>query len=238
MTASENLQIQTATPLDSAACRPLASTIGALMGAAIAIKALSFTPAFATSVGGVAAPVWLRIGLISLAIGLDVLALAIGIGVTGVPWNIRIRVGAAFAGAEIGMQLLGIGVGTGAGHLVGELAAYCGFAVLALIGVYMLYESLAATEELNGMATSGWGLVAASASISMDSLGVGFSLPSLGVPLVPLFATVAVTTVAFTLTGLAFGNALGRRYRTGAERGCGIVLIVLALLFTLQHIAH
>jgi putative Mn2+ efflux pump MntP len=180
----------------------------------------------------------LRLGLIAFGIGLDVLALAIGIGVTGVPWSIRLRVGAAFAGAEIGMQLLGVAIGTGAGHLVGAVAAYTGFALLALIGAFMLRESFGKHEAMSLKATSGWGLVAASGSISLDSLGVGFSLPSLGVPLVPLLATVAVTTVAFTLTGLAFGSALGERYRARAEGGCGIVLIVLAVLFTIQRAAH
>jgi hypothetical protein len=68
--------------------------------------------------------------------------------------------------------------------------------------------------------------------------GFGFSLPSLGVPLIPLFVTVACSTVAFTLTGLAFGNALGNRYRLGAEHACGLILIVLALLFTLQHVRN
>ena len=53
----------------------------------------------------------------------------------------------------------------------------------------------------------------------------------------PLLATVAVTTITFSLAGLAFGEALGARYRTAAERGCAIVLIVLAVLFTLQHAA-
>ena len=154
---------------------------------------------------------------------------------TGIPWNLRFRVGAAFAGAEIGMQLLGVAIGTGAGHYAGDIAAYVGFGALALIGVVMLRESFGEHETLSLDATAGWGLVVASASISLDSLGVGFSLPSLSVPLLPLFVTVAFSTVAFTLTGLAFGNALGNRYRSGAERGCGLVLIGLAILFTLQH---
>jgi putative Mn2+ efflux pump MntP len=212
--------------------------VGAFMAVLIVVKALCDSPASASALTNVLAPTALRIALIAIAIGLDVLALAIGIGVTGVPWNVRFRVGAAFAAAEIGMQLLGVAIGTGAGHLVGDVAAYVGFAALALIGVLMLRESFGEHDPLSLDATTGWGLVVASASISLDSLGVGFSLPSLGVPLVPLFATVAVTTVAFTLTGLAFGNALGERYRTGAERGCGIVLIVLAVVFTLQHVHH
>jgi putative Mn2+ efflux pump MntP len=206
------------------------------MGVAIVANAVAMSPALAQTLSRVAGPVALRIGLIAFGIGLDVLALAIGIGISGVPWNVRFRVGAAFAAAEIGMQLLGIAIGTGAGHIVGDVAAYLGFGLLAFIGVYMLKESFGEHGPMSLKATSGWGLVAASASISLDSLGVGFSLPSLGVPLIPLFVTVACSTVAFTLTGLAFGNALGNRYRLGAERGCGLILIVLAILFTLQHV--
>jgi hypothetical protein len=46
----------------------------------------------------------------------------------------------------------------------------------------------------------------------LDSLGVGFSLPSLQVPLVPLISSVAATTVIFTLAGLRFGEILGERF--------------------------
>lgn len=179
-----------------------------------------------------------RTGGIALAVGLDVLALSTGIGVLGVPWNVRLRVGAAFAAAEIVMQVVGAGIGAGAGHLAGEIAAYAGFAILALIGIWIFRESLGEDHGLSDKATSGFGLVAASASISLDSLGVGFSLPALHVPLVPLIATVAVTTVVFTFAGLRFGEILGERFKKNAERGAGAILVALAILFTLQHAAH
>jgi putative Mn2+ efflux pump MntP len=67
---------------------------------------------------------------------------------------------------------------------------------------------------------------------------VGFSLPALHVPLVSLISTVAVTTVVFTFAGLRFGEILGERFKKNAERGAGIVLVSLALIFTLQHLAH
>jgi manganese efflux pump family protein len=181
---------------------------------------------------------YLRTGGIALAVGLDVLALSTGIGVLGVPWNVRFRVGVAFAAAEIVMQLAGAAVGTGAGHLVGEVAAYCGFVILALIGVWIFRESLGEDHGLTDKATSGFGLLAASASISLDSLGVGFSLPALQVPLAPLIGTVAVTTVVFTFAGLRFGEILGNRFKKNAERGAGVVLVALAILFTLHHVAH
>jgi putative Mn2+ efflux pump MntP len=211
---------------------------GAAIAVAIVVRALSLSPALAAAhFVPFSAPPAVRIGAIAFAVGLDVLALAIGIGVMGVPWKARIRVGAAFASAEIAMLLTGVAIGAGAGRLIGDVAAYLGFALLALIGALMLRGSFGDHEPMSLKATSGWGLLVASASISMDSLGVGFSLPGLGLPLMPLLATVAVTTITFSLAGLAFGQALGARYRTAAERGCAIVLIALAVLFTLQHVA-
>ncbi len=172
---------------------------------------------------------------IAFAVGLDVLALSIAVGIMQLPWGSRIRLGIAFSGAEVVMQIAGYAIGTGAGRVVGTIADYVGFAVLASVGVFVVRESYA-TEDSPLKVDSGWGLVAACASISLDSLGIGVSLPGVPLPLLPLLATVAVSTIIFTTVGLAFGAQLGERYKQLAERVAGIVLIVLAVLFTTQHI--
>jgi putative Mn2+ efflux pump MntP len=208
------------------------------MGIAVAASALALLPALAADSLPFVGSTGMRTGGVALAVGLDVLALSTGIGVLGIPWGARWRVGAAFAGAEILMQVVGALVGEGLGHVAGKIAAYAGFIVLALIGLWIFRESSGHDKALSAKATSGWGLLMASASISLDSLGVGFSLPSLQVPLVPLISSVAATTVIFTLAGLRFGEILGERFRKNAERGAGFVLVTLAVLFTLQHMAH
>lgn len=180
----------------------------------------------------------LRTGGIALAVGLDVLALSTGIGVLGVPWNVRLRVGAAFASAEIAMQILGAAIGAGAGRIAGDVAAYVGFVLLAAIGGWIFWASFREDADLSEKATSGLGLCLASASISLDSLGVGFTLPALRVPLVPLVGTVAITTLVFTFAGLRFGELLGKRFKQRAERAAGTVLVALAILFALEHVAR
>jgi putative Mn2+ efflux pump MntP len=47
---------------------------------------------------------------------------------------------------------------------------------------------------------------------------------------------VGVSTIIFTTVGLTFGAQLGNRYKQLAERVAGIVLVVLAVLFTAQHL--
>jgi len=188
-----------------------------------------------TGSGATTAVVALKILGIALAVGLDVLALSIAVGIMQVPWSSRIRLGLSFSGAEVLMQIIGYGIGTGAGKVLGTIADYAGFAVLAGVGCFIVKESFE-TEESSFKVDSGWGLVAACASISLDSLGIGVSLPGVPLPLVPLLGTVAISTILFTAVGLAFGSRLGQKYRHLAERIAGIVLVVLAVFFTAQHV--
>ena len=175
-----------------------------------------------------------RILGVALAIGLDVLALSTAIGIKEPPWPQRLRLGLAFSTAEIVMQIIGLSLGAGLGRIVGTLATWIGLVVLAGIGAWILREGFTEGGEHNFDVKTLGGLLLASLSISLDSLGLGFALPSLHLPLVQLFSTVAISTVIFTLAGLAFGAALGHRFEKNAEKGAGIVLILLAMLFAFE----
>ena len=180
--------------------------------------------------------VFLRVLAVAFAVGLDVFAVSIGVGVAQLALDSSLRVGFAFAGSEIAMQAIGYELGTGAGHLLGEVAAYAGFTLLAVIGVVMIRASLRHPSEEKFDATRGAGLLITSLSISLDSLGVGIALPAVSIPLLPLLITVSITTTFFTLIGLAFGARLGERYERGAERTAGTMLVVLAALFAIERL--
>ncbi|MBV8454488.1 MAG: manganese efflux pump [Deltaproteobacteria bacterium] len=173
---------------------------------------------------------------VALAVGLDVLAVSVGVGVTQIALKARYRLGLAFASSEIIMQVVGYGLGTGAGRILGEVASYIGFALLALVGAFMIRDSLRQASEGEFEATRGVGLLITSLSISLDSLGVGVALPATAIPLLPLLIMLSVTTTVFTFIGLAFGSRLGARYERGAERLAGIILVVLAVLFTAERL--
>ncbi|HUN28396.1 MAG TPA: manganese efflux pump [Alphaproteobacteria bacterium] len=173
----------------------------------------------------------IRILGVALAIGLDVLALSTAIGLREPPWRERLRVGLAFSAAEVAMQIAGLGLGTGFGRIVGTIATWIGLLVLAGIGAWILREGFSRDSEREFNVTTIHGLLLASLSISLDSLGVGFALPALHLPLIPLLTTVAISTVCFTLAGLAFGATLGHAFGKNAEKVAGIVLMLLAAFF-------
>jgi len=181
-------------------------------------------------------PVAAKILGIAFAVGLDVLALSIAVGVMRVNWPARIKLGTAFCAAEVLMQVIGYSIGTGAGRVVGTVAIYAGFAILAGIGAFIFYESFERRMP-RFEPDSPVALLLASLSVSLDSLGIGMSLPGVPLPLLPLLATVAVSTIIFTAVGLGFGERLGRRYKRIAQRAAGVVLVALAILFTVQHLA-
>jgi putative Mn2+ efflux pump MntP len=173
---------------------------------------------------------------VALAVGLDVLAVSVGVGVAQLGRDASLRLGLAFASAEITMQVLGYALGAGAGKVLGEIGAYAGFALLALVGILMIRSSLHSAAGGEFEATHGVGLLMTSLSISLDSLGVGVALPGVPIPLLPLLLIVSMTTTAFTFIGLAFGARLGERYERRAERAAGIMLVALAALFTTERL--
>jgi len=174
---------------------------------------------------------------VALAVGLDVLAVSVGVAVARLARDASFKLGLAFASSEITMQVLGYEIGAGAGRVPGELSAYAGFALLALVGALMIRNSLRNTLEAEFKATHGLGLLVTSLSISLDSLGVGVALPAVGIPLLPLLIIISITTPIFTFIGLAFGARLGERYERRADRAAGTMLVILAALFMGEHLA-
>jgi putative Mn2+ efflux pump MntP len=173
----------------------------------------------------------LRVALVAISLALDVFAVSIGVGMRGVANADKIRIGLAFAAAEVGMNLVGAGIGAAAGRAIGSVAAYLGFAALVAVGIYMIIESLRAGDEQGFDLSRGWGLLAASLSISLDSLGIGFSIVYIGVPLVVTLSAIAVASLTSTGLGLAFGKRFGATVGERAGLFAGIVLIATGALF-------
>ena len=173
-----------------------------------------------------------KILFVALSLGLDVFAVSVGVGMKGSDIAVKLRIGAAFAFAEVTMTVFGVLLGHAAGRLLGDAAGYLGFAALVGVGVYMIYEALHGTEEGGGFDLSrGFGLVLGALSISLDSLGIGFSILYIGVPLGVSLVFIGVASVISTTLGLALGKRLGVIAEEKAALAAGIVLVLTGLAF-------
>ncbi len=178
-----------------------------------------------------------RILLVAFSLGLDVLAVSVGIGMREIGAGMKFRIGAAFAAAEVGMTALGAGLGHLIGHLIGESAAYLGFVALIVVGAYMIVETIHETESGFDL-SRGWGLFWAALSISLDSLGIGFSIMYIGVPFGLSLVVIAGASMLCCGTGLTFGRLLGRRAEEWSGTAAGVVLILTGLTFAALRYFH
>lgn len=180
-----------------------------------------------------------KVLVVALSLGLDVFAVSVGVGMRGTERRVKIRIGVAFTVAELSMTLLGAGIGRLAGSLIGDAAGYLGFAALVGVGAYMIYEGMRGTEEGGGFDLSrGWGLVLGALSISLDSLGIGFSILYIGVPLQISLICIAFTSVISTTLGLALGKRLGLIAEEFAALAAGVVLVLTGLAFAALKYFH
>jgi manganese efflux pump family protein len=173
-----------------------------------------------------------KILFVALSLGLDVFAVSVGVGMKGADRFVKLRIGLAFATAEVTMTIVGVLLGQTAGKLFGDAAGYIGFAALVGVGAYMIYEALHGTEEGGGFDLSrGWGLMLGAISISLDSLGIGFSILYIGVPLGVSLVFIGVASLLSTALGLALGKRLGIVAEETAALWAGIVLVITGLAF-------
>jgi len=172
-----------------------------------------------------------KVAVVAFSLGLDVFAVSVGVGMRGASRGTRWRIGIAFAVAEMTMTLLGAALGAIAGRLLGDVAGYVGFAALVGVGAYMVIAAVRESESGGIDFSSGWGLFLGALSISLDSLGIGFSILYIGVPLAVSLAFIGVAAATSTALGLTLGRALGSRVEEGAELWAGIILILTGLGF-------
>jgi len=182
---------------------------------------------------------FVKVLIVAVALALDVFAVSVGVGVRGIPRGLKIRIGITFACAEVGMNLLGAGLGVVAGHLVGDYAGYLGFAALFGLGVYMVRESrtdLASAERLD--LSTGRGLGIAALAISLDSLGIGFSILYIGVPMPISLIVIACISVGSTTLGLTLGRWLGGYAERNAAFLGGLLLALTGIVFATLKALH
>lgn len=182
----------------------------------------------------------LKLILLIVPLGLDTFAVATALGLRGLPPRERLRISLLLSFFEAAMPLVGLLLGRVMGDAVGLAANYVAFAILALVGVWMLVAGEDAEERRITDLTTGRGLalVALGISVSLDELAMGFSVGLLHLSL--WLAVVLIGTQAFLVAqlGMRLGTRASEALTELAERSAGIALIVLATLLLVNELTR
>ncbi|MDQ6601987.1 MAG: manganese efflux pump MntP family protein [Chloroflexota bacterium] len=169
--------------------------------------------------------------IIFFSLGLDTLAVSLGLGLSGLPRSRWVRVGLTFALCEGLMPVVGLLIGQRLGTLFGEIAGYIAAGILVVIGGLEIREAVMDDDDDEPMLTGEKQrpLLLIGLSVSLDELAVGFALGVLHVPLGPALAYIAVQAFVLTFVGLLIGRRLGGHFGERAELAAGLVLALLGV---------
>jgi len=172
--------------------------------------------------------------LVALALGVDNLAVSLGIGVSGVHGAMRVRVAVIFGLFEAGMPLLGMAAGRTVAGGLGSGAPWLGGGLLAAVGVYQLIEWARGRGSPGDAAAPGsWGtgrLLVSGLAMSIDNLVVGFALGAYHVGIVVAALVIGVVSVAMALAGLELGARIGAALGERGELAGAAVLIAVGVV--------
>ena len=188
----------------------------------------------------------LRLLFFVLPLGLDSFAVAAAIGAaqaagqeTGqvASRGLRLRVSLVFVVFEGGMPLIGLALGSALARGIGQVASYLAAAAVIGIGGWMLFargddeERAARVLTSHGLALAGLGI-----SISLDELAIGFSIGLVHLPVTAVIVAIAAQAFLAAQLGLALGARIAERWRELAEKGAGLVLILLGIYLATEQL--
>lgn len=171
--------------------------------------------------------------LMAIALGLDAFSLGIGIGINGIRLLNILKISIVVALFHILMPLMGIFMGQYVGSLLGNVATTAGGALLALLGLHMLYSAFRGNSIHSFDHRSPWGLLFFSLMVSVDSFSVGVSLGIFSSDLVLSVLLFGIFGGGMSLIGLLLGRKVRHWVGGYGEAVGGVILLVFGLKFLL-----
>lgn len=187
------------------------------------------------------------LGVFTLAVGLAMDATAVAAAKSFARGSAKpsygLRMSLLFGAFQAGMPVIGWAIGTRFAKAISAWDHWIAFALLAGIGLKMMYEAVRGepaeadeTEKNEGASPFGWGtLIALSIATSIDALAAGLTLPLLEVPILLAAAIIGVTTALLSGVGVYLGRHFGARVGKKLEIFGGLLLIGLGLKMLLGH---
>ena len=178
--------------------------------------------------------------IIAVGLSMDAFAVAVckGLSMRRATLKNALIVGLYFGVFQAAMPLIGYFLGISLADQITAYDHWIAFALLAIIGGKMIYESFhkdADGEDEGGEVTLKKMLPLAVAT-SIDALAVGVSFAFLRVSIFPAVTFIGVVTLTLSMLGVKIGNIFGAKFKSKAELAGGVILILMGTKILLDHL--
>ena len=176
--------------------------------------------------------------LIAIGLAMDAFAVSVGKGlsVSRVEPRHAISAGLWFGGFQALMPIIGYLLGSSFAHVVSSVDHWIAFALLLLIGLNMIRETLWGDDEGQDSDFSPRKMFVMAVATSIDALTIGITLAFLNVNIWVAAAVIGVITFALSAIGVHLGSRFGAKVGSKAGILGGIVLICLGIKILLEHL--
>jgi putative Mn2+ efflux pump MntP len=175
--------------------------------------------------------------LLAAGLSMDAFAVAIGLGAKKAEptFKLALKAGLFFGFFQALMPLVGYLAGVGFLEYIESIDHWIAFVLLGLIGGKMIYESFSDEigEEIAKITTRMLFILAIATSI--DALAAGFTLTLFSLEPIVSVILIGMTTFAFSVAGVYFGDRTGTFLESQAELLGGLILIAIGLKILAQH---
>lgn len=176
---------------------------------------------------------------IAIALAMDAFAVAIAAGarLNRLTFRPVFRLSFHFGLFQFLMPLIGWAIGYQIAGLISRFDHWVAFALLALIGLKMIYEALTRDPEQGELKdlTRKWSMVGLSVATSIDALAVGLSVALLQVDILFAAVIIGITASLFTIAGMVCGRQLSNRFGRTMEILGGVILLTIGLKILADH---
>ena len=180
----------------------------------------------------------MKLFLIAVGLSMDTFAVSTSIGMTMAKTSVKkaLTVGLYFAVAQAGMPVIGYFAAARFADQITAFDHWIVFILISSIGVKMIVDSLKKEKPRDRRAVSPAQMLVLALSTSVDALAVGISLAVLQVGIVRPIWVIGVTTLAFSMLGVALGGVFGAKFKSKAELAGGIILVLIGLNVLREHL--
>jgi putative Mn2+ efflux pump MntP len=187
--------------------------------------------------------------IMSLSMSADAFAVSISKGVSMKTPNLKeaLKVGLLFGAVEAITPVLGWYAGSTASSFIESVDHWICFAILAVVGGKMIYESFQLEEEAEEAesqitSSSKLGkiglLILAAIGTSIDAAAVGVSLAFLNVNIWTAALSIGAATTTMVTIGMMAGHYLGTKVGKYAEALGGVALLIIGTHILLSHLGY
>jgi len=183
---------------------------------------------------------FLSILLIAIGLSADCFAVTLSFSISRANISFRqvFRVSLFFGGFQALMLVLGWLAGRTVVEYIAHYDHWLAFALLAFVGVRMIWESIRGKDEQRRSSdiTKGFLLLMLSIATCIDALAVGLTFAFLKMNILVASSTIGVVTFMITAFAFWLGNKVSGLVGKGAEIIGGIILIGIGVKIVLEHV--